>query len=366
MVRNHQRLGVVLGGGGARGAYEVGVLSGVQEILGEHGIPFALDVLVGSSIGALNATWLAAHAHEKGTGTEALVQEWLSLRLEDSVRLHTRSLQRANQGAMKPSFSLLDPRALEQLTRQRIPWTQLHYNLASGAVQTLVITALDIATGQTTTFAQLSPDATYRASHDPRRHTRLVRMQAEHVLASSAFPLLFPAREIEGHLYCDGGLRLNTPIAPALRAGSEKLLVIALAPRKNHRQLPAAATLHERERERMRAFPSPLFTGLSTLTGHRPDGGCLSRASPVSLSDLLCAQASESTQSHLGGGLHVVHSLRRSVRRGAHRTGSHRRTHERGRNTQVLRRLTGVPWVVTLPMIINADRGAVLSGDTKE
>ena len=73
----------------------MGVLSGLQEVLGASGIPFQCDVLVGSSIGALNAAWLAAHAQQPDMGTESLVHEWLSLRLEDSVRLHTNAFRGA-------------------------------------------------------------------------------------------------------------------------------------------------------------------------------------------------------------------------------------------------------------------------------
>ncbi len=264
-VNKRARLGVVLGGGGARGAYEVGILSGVQDILGRHGLPFTCDVFVGSSIGALNAAWLAAHAQERDMGAESLVQEWLSLRLEDSVRLHTNSFRRARGSVAEHAFSLLDPSAMEALTEKRIPWTQLHYNLASGTVQALVVTALNIATGQSTAFAQLSPDASYRASRDPRRTAKLVRMGAEHVLASSAFPLLFPARKVEGKIYCDGGLRQNTPIAPALRAGSDKLLVISLLAKKPRLKVPAAPpTLIEEAR--MQAFPSPIYLMGKLLT----------------------------------------------------------------------------------------------------
>lgn len=257
MARNG-RVGVVLGGGGARGAYEVGVLSGVQEILGKRGVPFTCDVFVGSSIGALNAAWLASHAQEADMGTQSLVAEWLALKLEDSVRLHTNALRKVQGTVAERAFSLLDPRAIEALTEKRIPWTQLHYNLASGLVHALAVTGLNVATGKSTVFAQLSPDASYRASRDPRRNALLVRMRAEHVLASSAFPLLFPARKVDGTVYCDGGLRQNTPIAPALRAGSDKLLIISLLARKN-RAKQVSVPQAQIEQARVQAFPSPLY-----------------------------------------------------------------------------------------------------------
>lgn len=258
-VTKRRSFGLVLAGGGARGAYEVGVLSGLREILATRQKPLHFDTLVGSSIGALNAAWLGAHAHLPHMGIDGLVKEWLNLKLEDSVRLHLDAFRRSRPEAPR-AFSLLDASALEQLARERIPWTQLHYNLASSALQALVVTALNIGSGQTTMFAQLAPDAVFRASRDPRRNAQLVRIRADHVLASSAFPWLFPAREIDGAFFCDGGLRLNTPIAPALRVGADKLVVISLkSARKNAHKPEAIAAQQMLEAQRTRAFPSPMF-----------------------------------------------------------------------------------------------------------
>jgi len=258
-VTRRSTLGLVLAGGGARGAYEVGVLAGLREVLATRGRPLHFDALVGSSIGALNAAWLGAHAHEEDMGIDGLMHEWLNLRLEDSVRIHTSAFARARPSAPS-AFSLLDVHAIDALARERIQWTQLHYNLASSTLQALVVTALNIGSGQTTMFAQLAPDAVFRASRDPRRNAQLVRIRAEHVLASSAFPWLFPAREIEGSFYCDGGLRLNTPIAPALRVGADKLVVISLKSSRNSANRPGAFAAEQLlQRQRTQAFVSPVF-----------------------------------------------------------------------------------------------------------
>jgi NTE family protein len=109
---------------------------------------------------------------------------------------------------------------------------------------------------------QLAPEASYRASRgDPRRKAMLVRMRAEHVLASAAFPWLFPPRRIDGAYYCDGGLRLNTPLAPALRAGCDRLLVVSLLSRAQAQPAWAepVAPRTSLERERVQAFHSPVF-----------------------------------------------------------------------------------------------------------
>jgi NTE family protein len=253
-VSNKPRVGLVLGGGGARGAYEAGVLQGLYEVLSKAGMPLALDILCGSSIGALNAAWLGAHAHEPDFGIPGLAAEWRGLKLEDTVRLHRHLFMAYKSETRIGPRSLLDPVALEAIMRERVPWTQLHYNLASSKIQALIVTALNIATGQTTTFAQLGPSAYYRPTRDPRRNAKLVWMNADHVLASSAFPWLLPAREIEGDYFCDGGLRYNTPISPALRAGADRLVVVSLLAATG--PVPPHGAV---ARQRIRAFPSPVF-----------------------------------------------------------------------------------------------------------
>ncbi len=123
--------------------------------------------------------------------------------------------------------ALLDSHGLETLVRNRIPWERLHANVHQGVVGALVVTALQIATGRTTMFAELAPRTTFRPSRDPRRVSQRGLLEAEHVLASAAIPLLFPVRRLGARYYCDGGLRFNTPLAPAIRCGAERLVVIS-------------------------------------------------------------------------------------------------------------------------------------------
>jgi NTE family protein len=250
------RDGIVLAGGGARGAYAAGVLAGIHELLAAEGIPLQFQVLCGSSIGALNATWLAAHAHAQDHGIPGLLREWRALDLKDSIQSHalTRLLSpyKKAPGESERPWSMLRSEGVETLTRTRIPWQNLHENVESGLVSALLVPALHIATGVTTTFAELSPTMSYRPPRDPRRDAQLTRIRPEHVLASCAFPWLYPARAVDGEWYCDGGIRYNTPIAPALRAGAERLLVISLLAKRDVRHV-------RREEERVHAFPSPLF-----------------------------------------------------------------------------------------------------------
>ncbi len=221
------RSGLVLSGGGARGAYEAGVVSGIVEVLGlgpDDPAPF--DIFAGSSVGAINAVWLAAHADRGDLHARGLVDVWRSLRLNSHLRLSRprwRDVLRLGWAR-----SLLDPGPLDRLIAGSVPWDRLHANVDSGVVHALVVAALRISNGRTTMFAELSPDAVFRPSQDPRRVVNRVRVGPLHVLASAAIPFIFPVRRIGPAWFCDGGLRFNTPMAPAIRAGAERLVVVSL------------------------------------------------------------------------------------------------------------------------------------------
>lgn len=235
--------GLVLSGGGVRGAYEVGVLRGMVEILGlgpDDPAPFS--IFVGTSVGAINAAYLASHAHRGDLGIEGLADVWRTLNLRDHLRIDGFGLRRPGnllraafgrlRRTQQPSpgpllgRSLIDPAAIESLVRDHVQWDQLHDNVSRGIVDALVVPALNVANGQTTVFAEISDAVSYEPSRDPHRHGVQTEITLDHVLASASIPLLFPARQIGGAYFCDGGLRFNTPIAPAIRIGARRLVVI--------------------------------------------------------------------------------------------------------------------------------------------
>ncbi len=224
---------LVLSGGGMRGAYEAGVVAGLIEVLdlGEHSPP-PFHIFVGTSVGSLNATYLAAHAHRGDLGIGGLLDLWCGLRLEERLRLdllnwlsRRRWARRAASSA--PGRSLLDPGPIEQLIREAIPWDQLHENIGSGRVRALVAPALEVSSGQTWVFAELAPGQHFPTSRDPHRRGVVTQITPDHVLASAAIPAIFPPRRVGEHYFYDGGIRHNTPIAPAIRLGAEHLVVIA-------------------------------------------------------------------------------------------------------------------------------------------
>ncbi len=194
--------GIVLSGGGARGAYEAGVVLGIMDVLKPSAPPF--QVLCGTSVGALNAAYLAAHAHLPDMNAHGLVAQWHALDVKRHLKLDMRGLlgwkrDWADDGGAAPRLvgrSLLDPRALEEVAREHVPWERLHQNVAEGLVRAVVVSALHIASGKTMHFAELAPGTSFVNSRDPRRVLEVGPLDSDQVLASAAIPLLFPARRV--------------------------------------------------------------------------------------------------------------------------------------------------------------------------
>ena len=258
--------GVVLSGGGARGAYEAGVIAGIVDVLGPARGRAPFDIFTGTSVGAINASWLAAHADRPDMEMEGLLAHWRELDIGkhlalDPLRflagpwLGARIARWRGEGDERWGRSLLDPRALETLVESGLPYERLRDNIRRGYAKALVVAALEISTGRTTMFAELAEGMELRSSRDPRRVVRHAAIGARHVLASAAIPLLFPARRIGRFYYCDGGVRFNTPIAPAIRCGAKRLVVVSLLhPRASYAEEDspeAEANVH--------AYPSPVF-----------------------------------------------------------------------------------------------------------
>jgi NTE family protein len=219
----------------------VGVLRGILDILGGAGRleqpPFR--VCCGTSVGAIHAAWLTSQSHRPDLALAELERLWTDLRLRrflkvDPIGLVGPSILRARGRKIRAGDTssvgraALDPSALNDLIRSRVPWSQLRDNVDAGRMRALVISALHVQSGRTILFADLAPGVRFSSTRDVRRVAVPTQIDAKHVLASAALPVLFPPREIDGAYYCDGGVRFNTPIAPALRAGATRLLVIPL------------------------------------------------------------------------------------------------------------------------------------------
>jgi NTE family protein len=260
-----KRTGLVLSGGGARGAYEAGILlylrEGLPRILGHE---VTLDVITGTSVGAINASFLAATAEDPGRQAAALCTAWRSLRIEDLLSLQPRDLFRAGRlllGAEpappEPGTyrygGLVDTSGLERFVIRAISWRGIRRNVLAGRVHALAISATHVGTGHTVVFIDSAAPVPAGWSRDPHVRHRVAAIGPRHALASAAIPMIFPAVKIGRSFYVDGGLRQNTPMSPAIRLGADRLLVISL------RHMATAEEEARLAPEREIAYPKPLF-----------------------------------------------------------------------------------------------------------
>jgi NTE family protein len=272
-----RRVGWVLGGGGARGAYEVGVCDYIfSQVARELGQPLPLDVVSGTSVGAIHGCALAAGAGEPRAVTRALVERWSALQMKDVVHVdrrrafHTiralfgRSPRRLD--AESSRGGILDTRPLEALLSDAIEFRRIAEHLRARRLHAVSVTATHVASGRTTVFFQ---GATNGPAPWVRGRTWAfpTTLSPAHAMASAAIPFLFPAVRVRGALYCDGSLRQHVPLSPARRLGAQALVVInPRAPR---------VTPDADEPERERAYPGPIFLlgkVLNALSLDRIDG----------------------------------------------------------------------------------------------
>ena len=229
----------MLAGGGARGAYEVGALSALAPALAAR--RESPNLLIGTSIGALNSAFLAARAHQPLEDVAQLALEmWRELRWGDALRplLSPSELRRLlGAGAMLASLpgarvsGLLDPSPLRDTLRRFVAFKRIARNVEDGTLTAAAVVATSYATTRSVVFHHGGPALGIDA-------VRAIEYMAtplapEHVLASAAIPGAFPAVEVRrprpaAGWYGDGGVRLNAPLAPALALGADRVLVIGL------------------------------------------------------------------------------------------------------------------------------------------
>jgi NTE family protein len=232
-------LGLVLSGGGARGAYEAGVLRFVYGALAERaGKPMAPEVICGTSIGALNGAWVGALGSQ---GANNLSYFWQTLAPEHVYRFSARDLWATpgkllrRRTAISEGAALFDPAPLYEHVQQALPWDALHGRIDRGELRSFVVSVTDIATGRCIQFVD-------GGDHHRTTATMLMRptrIGPAHVLASAAIPFVFPSVHIDDRYYVDGSLRQNTPLSPAIRLGVDRALVIGVKWRRTGDGVPA-------------------------------------------------------------------------------------------------------------------------------
>jgi NTE family protein len=231
------RTALVLSGGGARGAYQVGVLQGLLEIGCLHPEASSAAILVGSSAGAINAGMLAAKADRFADGVEALAHMWSRMRADqvfrtDVVSLGTIGLRWVRDltfgGAIGhvAAKALLDTSPLRRLLATHFSPAAIRANIARGIVRAATMSATDLYTGGGVQFVQGAPDLPSWS----RAHWSVERaeLRVHHLMASSAIPVFFPSVEIGSRHFADGCIRNTTPLAPAIRLGADRIVAIGV------------------------------------------------------------------------------------------------------------------------------------------
>ncbi len=225
---------VVLSGGGARGAYEAGVLAYIftklPEKLRRRG---RFRIFCGTSVGAVHAAYLASTAHAEQYNIAGLLRIWRGLKIHEALRLDAPDLLRLplEIGALlmnKPMQHglILNSARLQQFVVRNVRWERIRRNIAAGEVEALTVSATHIASGHTAVFVDRRGGAPLNWSRDSRVVAHTGAIGALHVLASAATPFLFPPIAIDGRWYCDGGLRQNTPLSAPLRLQADRVLIV--------------------------------------------------------------------------------------------------------------------------------------------
>lgn len=230
-------LALVLGGGGARGAYQAGVLRAIARRYPHLRLP----ILIGVSAGAVNTIHLASHRGTFEESTEQLMRHWLSLSPEQVYKVDARSLL---TGVIRSGYGLMsgDPterervrgmvdttplrgfleRTLERDDEGALPG--IRHNLERGTLNAVALSATSYTTGQSVTWVEgRSPTLWER----PQRRSVQARLGVDHVMASAALPIFFPAERVGNEWYGDGGIRLTAPLSPALHLGASRILTIS-------------------------------------------------------------------------------------------------------------------------------------------
>jgi len=253
MPLQNTELALTFGGGGARGAYQVGLL---RHLARRHP-ELRARILTGVSAGAINAAHLAAGCEDFPTRVEKLVELWSGLEIGDVFRIDTWSVMRhaVRWGAQLAYFGgrkgvpqmhgLVDTSPLRRTLSSALqcsgcqPLDGIEARILCGDLKALALTATRYDTGQTVTFYE---GATIKDWERPMRSSEAAKISIDHIMASSALPFFFPAAELDGHWYGDGGVRLTRPLAPAIHLGATHVLAISTRYARSESEAAASST----------------------------------------------------------------------------------------------------------------------------
>lgn len=253
-------VGLVMAGGGARAAYQVGVLKAIAEMLPE-GCPNPFPVLSGVSAGAINAAALAIWARRFHSGVRRLHYVWRNFHVHHVYRADAlgligtgahwlAALLLGGLGRRNP-HALLDRAPLKDLLVRHMPCEEIQASIDAGALRALSVTCSGYNSGESVTFYQgVDRIAPWKRAS---RFGTAARITVDHLMASSAIPFLFAAVPINREYFGDGSMRHAAPISPALHLGADRVLVIGV----REETTPLAPRLHE-----------PEYPSLAQIAGH--------------------------------------------------------------------------------------------------
>ena len=227
-------VGLVLTGGGARAAYQVGALRAIAEIVGPGTFPF--DVIAGISAGSINGVALATGAEDLATAAERLASTWGALTPDRVYRtgglrlfgIGARWLGELSAGPLVGKSGvnyLLDPSPLRTLIAKEIPIGRMRRHLRTGRLRGVAISATNYHTGSGVTFFEGAAE-TVPWSRSTRLGVR-ARIGVDHVMASAAIPIFFPPVSIARSFYGDGCVRMHCPLSPAIHLGAERIIAVS-------------------------------------------------------------------------------------------------------------------------------------------
>lgn len=230
-------LALVLSGGGARAAYQAGALRTLARLRPDLEVP----ILTGVSAGAINAAFLASRPGSFQQKAEELCRLWNAVAVEQVFRADTPALVRralrllwhlafGGRGVATPLQGLLDTAPLRAFLERGLSSDggSLHgieENLRARRLRAVAVTASSYSTGQTVTWVQGQPIENWERAN---RRSAQCSLVVEHIMASSALPLLFPAVQVDGAWYGDGGIRLTAPLSPAVHLGAGRIIAISV------------------------------------------------------------------------------------------------------------------------------------------
>lgn len=242
------KLALVLSGGGARAAYQVGVIKYLLENFSEH---FQPTIFCGTSAGAINTVFLAQYADNLQYGIDKLIESWSNLAVPDIYKV-SADFKPSHMG-MNLAMSLLLRRKWEYMSHIRsvfktdplrnhlskiIDFDRVHGLIKNEKVDAITVTATEYGSGKAIVFVESNRKQLSWVR--VKRESRQVELSVEHIMASSAIPLVFPAINVEGVYFGDGSMRDKSPFSPAAKLGADKIFAIGIRP--GHMDVGYAAT----------------------------------------------------------------------------------------------------------------------------